>query len=130
MCVRMHVCVCARVCVRACVCLRYVRMCMHVCVYVHVCACDTWVWICTHVCMLLSSKVTCASLHSYSTEVFFTLQGSLVQKQLDWLMDDLRKANTQRAERPWIIAFGHRPMYCSTNDKDDCTKNGSLVRAG
>ncbi|KAK7109977.1 hypothetical protein V1264_013922 [Littorina saxatilis] len=67
---------------------------------------------------------------SYSSEVFFTLNGSLVQKQFDWLVADLKKANTQRNKRPWVIAFGHRPMYCSANDGDDCTKNDSLVRAG
>ncbi|XP_070204035.1 acid phosphatase type 7-like isoform X2 [Littorina saxatilis] len=67
---------------------------------------------------------------SYSSEVFFTLEGSLVQKQFDWLVADLKKANAQRNERPWVIAFGHRPMYCSANDGDDCTKNDSLVRTG
>ena len=38
--------------------------------------------------------------------------------------------NTEiRNERPWIIAFGHRPFYCSNNDGDDCTTDRSLVRA-
>ena len=133
-CAYMYVCVCAHacLCVHVCVYDMYVCVCMCVCVCVHACVCLQYigVWICAYVCMLLSSKVTCSFLHSYSTEVFFTLQGSLVQKQLDWLVDDLRKANAQRDERPWIIAFGHRPMYCSTNDGDDCTKNSSLVRAG
>lgn len=27
-----------------------------------------------------------------------------------------------RALRPWIITMGHRPMYCTNADKDDCTK--------
>ena len=26
-----------------------------------------------------------------------------------------------RAERPWIITMGHRPMYCSDTDGMDCT---------
>lgn len=30
---------------------------------------------------------------------------------LAWLEADLRKANSNRAERPWIIAFGHRPWF-------------------
>ncbi|KAK7500302.1 hypothetical protein BaRGS_00008525, partial [Batillaria attramentaria] len=67
---------------------------------------------------------------SYSTEVFFTLGNKLVQTQYDWLVNDLSKANRFRRIRPWIIAFGHRPMYCSTVSGDDCTKNNSLVRAG
>uniref|UniRef100_A0A8C4Q4Q9 Purple acid phosphatase n=1 Tax=Eptatretus burgeri TaxID=7764 RepID=A0A8C4Q4Q9_EPTBU len=29
--------------------------------------------------------------------------------------------------RPWIITMGHRPMYCSNTDMDDCTKIDSLV---
>jgi predicted phosphodiesterase len=34
--------------------------------------------------------------------------------QLTWFRDDLKKANLNRKERPWIIVMGHRPMYCST----------------
>lgn len=33
-----------------------------------------------------------------------------------------------RALRPWIITMGHRPMYCSDDDQDDCTKFDSYVR--
>ncbi|KAH9374362.1 hypothetical protein HPB48_013408 [Haemaphysalis longicornis] len=36
----------------------------------------------------------------------------------------------RRRERPWIITMGHRPMYCSNNDRDDCTMNESIVRKG
>ena len=44
----------------------------------------------------------------------------------------LLQANTPeaRSKRPWIIVFGHRPMYCSNNDDDDCTKNESRTRYG
>lgn len=35
-----------------------------------------------------------------------------------------------RALRPWIITMGHRPMYCSDDDQDDCTKFDSYVRPG
>eukprot|EP00397_Hematodinium_sp_SG-2012_P017529 GEMP01017930.1.p1 GENE.GEMP01017930.1~~GEMP01017930.1.p1 ORF type:complete len:456 (-),score=62.71 GEMP01017930.1:1407-2774(-) len=30
---------------------------------------------------------------------------------LSWLEKDLKKAQANRAERPWIIAYGHRPLY-------------------
>ncbi|KAG2457817.1 ACP7 phosphatase, partial [Polypterus senegalus] len=44
----------------------------------------------------------------------------------------LQEANKpeNRRERPWIITMGHRPMYCSNDDKDDCTLFESYVRLG
>ena len=43
---------------------------------------------------------------------------------------DLVAANDVEARRahPWVVAFGHRPMYCSNGDGDDCTKEDSKVR--
>lgn len=67
---------------------------------------------------------------SYSTEVHFTREGFDVDRQLAWLRRDLQEANANRDQRPWVIAFGHRPMYCSNNDRDDCTKEESKVRHG
>ena len=34
------------------------------------------------------------------------------QAQLTWLRSDLERAAGARTERPWIIAYGHRPLYC------------------
>jgi hypothetical protein len=31
--------------------------------------------------------------------------------QLEWLENDLRKANDNRMKIPWIIVYGYRPMY-------------------
>eukprot|EP00057_Strongylocentrotus_purpuratus_P016056 XP_011670530.1 PREDICTED: iron/zinc purple acid phosphatase-like protein isoform X1 [Strongylocentrotus purpuratus] len=68
---------------------------------------------------------------SYSTEIYFTGYSDYLQRsQIEWLRDDLQRANKERAIRPWIIAFGHRPMYCSNADRDDCTKEESRVRTG
>ena len=71
-------------------------------------------------------------LSSYSTEVYFYsyFSGWGISQQLKWLQEDLAKAQTNRAERPWIIAYGHRPMYCSNLNRDDCTTPKSVVRAG
>lgn len=38
--------------------------------------------------------------------------------------------SNHRAQRPWIVTFGHRPMYCSNANADDCTNHQSLVRVG
>ena len=86
-----------------------------------------------------------------STEVYYFLQYGLrpVKEQYEWLEKDLQvrkkyhflqkiivylrsqlqQATTPEAlaERPWIIAMGHRPMYCSTTDNDDCDKEKSMV---
>jgi len=43
----------------------------------------------------------------------------------DWLAQDLAEANLNRKERPWIIVYTHRPLYCSKN-KDDCLVNAEL----
>ncbi|XP_076470599.1 acid phosphatase type 7-like [Babylonia areolata] len=80
--------------------------------------------------MWYSFNVGPAHFISYSSEVFFTRGGKFVQEQYDWLVNDLREANKYRSQRPWIIAFGHRPMYCSSNTWDDCSQNNSFVRQG
>ncbi len=38
-----------------------------------------------------------------------------------------QKANKNRAAVPWVITMGHRPMYCSNKDGDDCTHFESIV---
>ncbi|XP_029937763.1 acid phosphatase type 7 isoform X1 [Myripristis murdjan] len=75
-----------------------------------------------------------AHIISLSTEVYFYLMfgQELLFKQYEWLKKDLEEANKpeNRAVRPWIITMGHRPMYCSDDDQDDCTKFDSYVRLG
>uniref|UniRef100_A0A4W6EVF7 Purple acid phosphatase n=1 Tax=Lates calcarifer TaxID=8187 RepID=A0A4W6EVF7_LATCA len=75
-----------------------------------------------------------AHIISLSTEVYFYLEfgQELLFKQYNWLKKDLEEANKpeNRAVRPWIITMGHRPMYCSDDDQDDCTKFDSYVTPG
>lgn len=68
------------------------------------------------------------------TEVYYFMNYGIKQmiKQFTWLENDLKEANKpeNRHRRPWIVTFGHRPMYCSNANADDCTDHESLVRVG
>ncbi|KAL4227019.1 hypothetical protein ACF0H5_014995 [Mactra antiquata] len=64
----------------------------------------------------------------YSTEVFFYDEIN-IDNMVQWLRNDLEEANQQRSAKPWIIAMGHKPMYCSVdNIGEDCRREKSLVR--
>lgn len=72
---------------------------------------------------------------SISTEFYYFLSSAGLDPlyhQYEWLKKDLEFANkpTERARRPWIIVFGHRPMYCSSRDGDDCSKDSNILRRG
>ncbi|XP_020622284.1 acid phosphatase type 7-like [Orbicella faveolata] len=75
-----------------------------------------------------------AHIISLSTEVYHFYQYGLEQivQQYEWLEKDLQEATSpeNRALRPWIITMGHRPMYCSNSDGDDCSSHSSIVRTG
>jgi len=77
-------------------------------------------------------SIDIGSIHfvMYSSEVFFSDELN-VEKMLEWMKTDLDKANQRRSAVPWIIAMGHRPMYCSTEDiTEDCRRERrSLVRS-
>eukprot|EP01060_Flectonema_neradi_P028171 TRINITY_DN378_c0_g1_i5.p1 TRINITY_DN378_c0_g1~~TRINITY_DN378_c0_g1_i5.p1 ORF type:complete len:562 (+),score=143.07 TRINITY_DN378_c0_g1_i5:55-1686(+) len=63
-----------------------------------------------------------------STEMWFgtgDLTANLLT-MLEWLKDDLKKANENRDKFPWIIIHGHRSIYCSC-DKD-CDAGAELIR--
>lgn len=69
-----------------------------------------------------------------STEVYYFLNYGFKQlvKQYDWLEKDLKEASKpeNRALRPWIIVYGHRPMYCSNGNTADCSQHETFTRVG
>ncbi|CAH1784387.1 unnamed protein product [Owenia fusiformis] len=82
-----------------------------------------------------SFNVGLAHIVAISTEVYFyTNYGTKqIQEQYKWLQRDLEVAASaeNRKIRPWIIVFGHKPMYCSNPDntlcgdyKDNIIRNG------
>lgn len=70
----------------------------------------------------------------FSTEVYYFLNYGIkpLVNQFSWLENDLKEATKpeNRELRPWIITYGHRPMYCSNANDNDCTKHETLVRVG
>eukprot|EP01116_Phalansterium_solitarium_P013019 TRINITY_DN2984_c1_g1_i1.p2 TRINITY_DN2984_c1_g1~~TRINITY_DN2984_c1_g1_i1.p2 ORF type:complete len:484 (+),score=175.47 TRINITY_DN2984_c1_g1_i1:107-1558(+) len=67
-----------------------------------------------------------------SSEVYYdvALYGRVTEQYL-WLENDLKKAVANRDRVPWIVVFGHRPVYCSnTDDLPDCTTDAQLLRRG
>lgn len=70
------------------------------------------------------------SYFSFSTEVYFVNEN--IDEQYAWLEQDLMAANhpNNRSIHPWIIAFGHRPFYCSNLDTTDCDASTSKIRLG
>lgn len=84
--------------------------------------------------MMYSFNLGPAHFIGISTEVYYFLNYGIkpLVFQYQWLENDLQEATKpeNRNLRPWIIIFGHRPMYCSDADGDDCTNYASLLRTG
>ncbi|XP_075247846.1 acid phosphatase type 7-like isoform X2 [Convolutriloba macropyga] len=69
----------------------------------------------------------------FNTEFYYSDEygTAQLQTQYNWLIEDLKVANekSNREQQPWIIAVGHRPMYCSSTHYGDC-KYDNLIRTG
>ena len=75
-----------------------------------------------------------------STELFFTFpkersggrnitwDGASLVSMFEWLEKDLALANKNRDKVPWIVAHGHRSVYCSCDG--DCDSNSEQIRDG
>ncbi|CAD5226353.1 unnamed protein product [Bursaphelenchus okinawaensis] len=68
-----------------------------------------------------------------STEFYFygkQYGNQSIETQFNWLIEDLKKAQTNRKEIPWIIVFGHRSMYCTDLQGDECRREHDVIREG
>eukprot|EP00494_Astrolonche_serrata_P029559 UN29826 len=63
-----------------------------------------------------------------SSEIYFTYP-DMIETQYNWIKQDLEKAVKNRKNIPWIMVFGHRPLYCSSNT-DKCGDATKLLREG
>lgn len=70
-----------------------------------------------------------------NTEVYFSSSNVTAITQMNWLLDDLKKANNNRELRPWLIVLSHHPLYCSVNwelpllqNNGDCGHNAVMLQ--
>ena len=57
---------------------------------------------------------------AYNTQFYVENDAAMIRKQYEFLQNDLTKANSNRHNRPWIVAMGHHPFYCNCPDRK-CT---------
>lgn len=77
---------------------------------------------------------------AFSTEVYFSYDKTkglgrtfgpypeLQRSQRVFIENDLM--GIDRLKTPWIVAFGHRPMYCSDNDALECVRDTAKMWRG
>jgi len=76
--------------------------------------------------MYFSFDVGFVHFVAFSSEHYFQVPEEIyIGEQYAWLERDLTKANQNRKNVPWIILYGHRPMYCSDINKK---KDFQIVR--
>ena len=67
------------------------------------------------------------NMHFVSFNLDLTLKNpNLTQNMLKWLENDLENASLNRNKQPWIIAYTHRPFYCSYPNDSDCANNSKI----
>ena len=65
---------------------------------------------------------------SIDTELYFYdhyYDNSHILRQYKWLINDLETANKNRAAQPWLVVYGHRPMYATQTHR--CTAHTITV---
>jgi hypothetical protein len=66
-----------------------------------------------------------------STEIPFGISGDgsdLQAAQYEWIANDLKQANLNRENVPWLVVHGHRSIYCSCDG--DCDASATTLRDG
>ena len=54
-----------------------------------------------------------------SESFYYSFQTPTINNLINYLNNTLMELN--RSIFPWVIVSAHRPMYCSSDNKDDCT---------
>ncbi|KAI6236622.1 Purple acid phosphatase [Aphelenchoides besseyi] len=67
-----------------------------------------------------------------SSEFYFYLNYGKDQlsTQWNWLLNDLKKANKNREQVPFIIVYSHRSFYCTDIPANECRKKHDVLRDG
>ena len=65
---------------------------------------------------------------AFNAEAFFWpeyFDEAYMSRMYEWLVTDLRAANDDRANTPWVMVHGHRPMYCVDPKVPDLTPHAN-----
>lgn len=68
---------------------------------------------------------------AFSSEIYYLQPwaNDAIVAQYEWLEKDL--SSVDRTKTPWIVLYGHRPLYCSNvDDLPDCTTDAQTIRDG
>jgi hypothetical protein len=64
------------------------------------------------------------SLHMVSLDTEDIVDTAFMSKvQVDWLREDLKAVD--RKQSPWLMSMGHRPIYCSNHNHQNCNSTYS-----
>lgn len=81
--------------------------------------------------MFFSFDVGPVHFVAYNTECYLDgIDIPFIEAAYWWLEADLKTAAANRHKTPWIIVYGHRPMYCTDVDERDCTSEAKIIREG
>jgi hypothetical protein len=71
------------------------------------------------------------------SETYFYQDSYSQNAQQEWLIEDLRRANDNRVNVPWLLVFAHKPLYCSIDwrlpidnphTNNNCGEQATLMR--